>query len=91
MCELVYPHTSRTARVACARSINTEYKNSHGYFHKKGNDVQVEGFNPGEIFQRERGLDQNIDQSHGQVTITEEPNNTQGGYLQLYLIPYPQS
>ena len=86
MCEMVNKYTLSTARVACTSTMETKYDNNCGDRRKIGNDGQVEGFNPGKIFQRSIGLAQNIDQIRGQVTVTEELNNTQEEYLQLHFI-----
>ena len=49
---------------------------------------QVEGSNPGEIFQRVRGLAQNNDQINGQVNLVELTKNTgRIPLVAIYTIP----
>ena len=52
--------------------------------------ILLEGFNPGEIFQRARGPVQTGYQSHGQVAVLEAPKKIQEKYLQIHFIPYLQ-
>ena len=46
MSEMVYPYTSRSARVACEAAIEKYYRENH----KRGYEGQTEGYYPGGNF-----------------------------------------
>ena len=74
MCELFDPYTSRLACLVCAPAIKRKI---HIENIKRGYEVQIEGYYPGEKLQRTRGTDQGSDQIHGQARVEESPNKTQ--------------
>ena len=61
---MVNPYIYRSAIVACASDIKGKNYKSLGYSQKRGYKEQVEGFNPGEIFQRARGPVHTGDECH---------------------------
>ena len=84
MCEMVDPYTSRSAKMACAATMQTK---NYREIHKRGYEGQIEDPYPGEKMQRTRGPVQINEQIHIQVGVEEAPKKLQVKYLQLHFIP----
>ena len=77
MCEISDPSTSREEMVRCKSAIKGNFEKSLRYILKRCYKEQVEGFNPGGIFQRARVPAQTRDKTRVQVSMSETPKRTQ--------------